>query len=143
MNGRTICIEFFFCLFQILASAGCAAVTERDDLGGLGVIPQQAFWWVENPPKSQTCTCLHCLPPILSQILINKFQIFFSDSNRNSVTNSAASQMMPSPINPRKMRTVLTIISQLTVFTSVMFPRKCAVIYHNKVHVMKNGERMV
>ena len=62
VNGQTICIEFFFCLFQILASAGCAAVTERDSLRGLGVIPQQAFWRVENPPKAQTCTCLHCLP---------------------------------------------------------------------------------
>lgn len=38
------------------------AVTEGGDFGGLGVIPQQAFWRVENPPKSQTCTCLHCLP---------------------------------------------------------------------------------
>lgn len=31
-------------------------------LGAWGIIPQQAFWRVENPPKSQTCTCLHCLP---------------------------------------------------------------------------------
>ena len=41
-----------------------------DDLGGLGVILQQAFWRVENPPKSQTCICLHCLP-ILSRIRDN------------------------------------------------------------------------
>lgn len=31
-------------------------------LGAWGIIPQQAFWRVGNPPKSQTCTCLHCLP---------------------------------------------------------------------------------
>lgn len=34
MNGRTICIEFFFCLFKFSASAEHAAVTEGDDLEG-------------------------------------------------------------------------------------------------------------
>jgi len=44
------------------ASVGRAAVTAGGDLGAWGIIPQQAFWRVGNPPKSQTCKCLHCLP---------------------------------------------------------------------------------
>ena len=34
VNGRTICIAFFFYLFQILDSAGRVAATEGDNLGG-------------------------------------------------------------------------------------------------------------
>ena len=34
VNGWTICIEFFFCLFQISASARCVTVTERNEPRG-------------------------------------------------------------------------------------------------------------
>ena len=51
VNGRTICIEFSFAYFKFSTSAGCVAVTEGGDLGGLGVIPQQAFWRVRKPAK--------------------------------------------------------------------------------------------
>lgn len=53
-----------------LASAGRVAVTEGGDLGGLGVIPQQAFWSVQSGQNRKTCICLHCLP-ILSRIRDN------------------------------------------------------------------------
>lgn len=33
-----------------------------DDLGGLGGIPQQAFWPVQSGQNRKTCICLHCLP---------------------------------------------------------------------------------
>ena len=32
-----------------------------DDLGGLGGIPQQAFWPVQSGQNRKTCICLHCL----------------------------------------------------------------------------------
>ncbi len=38
-----------------------------DDLGGLGGIPQQAFWPVQSGQNRKTCICLHCLP-VLSRI---------------------------------------------------------------------------
>ena len=61
VNGRTIGIEFFFCLFKFSASAGRAAVTEGGDLGGLGVIPQQAFWRVETRQnRKHVHVCIAC-----------------------------------------------------------------------------------
>ncbi len=47
---------------DFLASAGRVAVTEGGDLGGLGVIPQQAFWPEQSGQNRKTCICLHCLP---------------------------------------------------------------------------------
>ena len=47
---------------DFLASAGRVAVTEGGDLGGLGAIPQQAFWPVQSGQNRKTCICLHCLP---------------------------------------------------------------------------------
>lgn len=31
-------------------------------LGAWGLSLNKRFGGLENPPKSQTCTCLHCLP---------------------------------------------------------------------------------
>ena len=51
VNGRTICIEFFFCLFQILASAGCVAVTDGAELGGVGDYPSTSVLAGRKPAK--------------------------------------------------------------------------------------------
>ena len=51
---------------DFLASAGRVAVTEGGDLGGLGVIPQQAFWPDCSGQNRKTCICLHCLLFIFS-----------------------------------------------------------------------------
>ena len=55
---------------DFLASAGRVAVTEGGDLGGLGVIPQQAFWPVRSGQNRKTCICLHCLPVVIRNILL-------------------------------------------------------------------------
>ena len=47
MKKGKLQINYQLCSFpfeDFLASAGRVAVTEGGDLGGLGVIPQQAFW---------------------------------------------------------------------------------------------------
>ena len=49
------------------AFAGRAAATEGSDLGGWGLSLNKRFGGFSNPPKSQTCTCLHCLL-VLSRI---------------------------------------------------------------------------
>ena len=68
VNGRTICIEVFFCLLKIFQRPQDAQPSPNgDDLGGLGVIPQQAFWPVQSGQNRKTCICLHCLP-VLSRI---------------------------------------------------------------------------
>ena len=59
---RAITNSAAFLLKIFLASAGRVAVTEGGDLGGLGVIPQQAFWPVQSGQNRKTCICLHCLP---------------------------------------------------------------------------------
>ena len=59
---RAIINSAAFLLKIFLASAGRVAVTEGGDLGGLGVIPQQAFWPVQSGQNRKTCICLHCLP---------------------------------------------------------------------------------
>ena len=46
---------------DFLASAGRVAVTEGGDLGGLGVIPQQAFWRVETRQnRKHVHVCIAC-----------------------------------------------------------------------------------
>ena len=45
---RAITNSAAFILKIFLASTGRVAVTEGGDLGGLGVIPQQAFWPVQS-----------------------------------------------------------------------------------------------
>lgn len=64
---RAITNSAAFILKIFLASTGRVAVTEGGDLGGLGVIPQQAFWPVQSGQNRKTCICLHCLP-FLSRI---------------------------------------------------------------------------
>ena len=64
---RAITNSAAFLLKIFLASAGRVAVTEGGDLGGLGVIPQQAFWPDCSGQNRKTCICLHCLP-FLSRI---------------------------------------------------------------------------
>lgn len=59
---RAITNSAAFILKIFLASTGRVAVTEGGDLGGLGVIPQQAFWPVQSGQNRKTCICLHCLP---------------------------------------------------------------------------------
>ena len=58
---RAITNSAAFILKIFLASTGRVAVTEGGDLGGLGVIPQQAFWPVQSGQNRKTCICLHCL----------------------------------------------------------------------------------
>ena len=63
VNGLTICIESFLLPISNFQRPQDAQPSPQVTiLGAWGIIPQQAFWRVENPPKSQTCTCLHCLP---------------------------------------------------------------------------------
>ena len=58
---RAITNSAAFLLKIFLASAGRVAVTEGDDLGGLGVIPQQAFCRC-NPAKiaKHVYVCIAC-----------------------------------------------------------------------------------
>lgn len=67
---RAITNSAAFLLKIFLASAGRVAVTEGGDLGGLGVIPQQAFWPVQSGQNRKTCICLHCLPVVIRNILL-------------------------------------------------------------------------
>lgn len=65
MKKGKLQINYQLCSFpfeDFLASAGRVAVTEGGDLGGLGVIPQQAFWPDCSGQNRKTCICLHCLP---------------------------------------------------------------------------------
>ena len=51
MKKGKLQINYQLCSFpfeDFLASAGRVAVTEGGDLGGLGVIPQQAFWPMQS-----------------------------------------------------------------------------------------------
>lgn len=65
MKKGKLQINYQLCSFlfeDFLASTGRVAVTEGGDLGGLGAIPQQAFWPVQSGQNRKTCICLHCLP---------------------------------------------------------------------------------
>lgn len=55
VNGLTICIEFFFCLWKNFQRPQDAQPSPQVAiLGAWGIIiPQQAFWRVSYPPKSQ------------------------------------------------------------------------------------------
>ena len=53
VNGSTICIEFFFCLFKFSASVGRAAVTEWGRSWGLGGNPSTSILAGAIRPKSQ------------------------------------------------------------------------------------------
>ena len=67
MKKGKLQINYQLCSFpfeDFLASAGRVAVTEGGDLGGLGVIPQQAFWPEQSSQNRKTCICLHCLPQL-------------------------------------------------------------------------------
>lgn len=73
MNGRTICIEFFFCLFQISASIGRAAVTEGDNLGGMGDNPSTSVLVGAIRPKTQSMYMF----ALLANLSIYEFLQFF------------------------------------------------------------------
>ena len=63
VNGRTICIEFFFCLFEILVSAGCAAVTKGEILGAWGINPLAKVWRIKKTAKIVSIQgCIACQP---------------------------------------------------------------------------------
>ena len=61
VNGRTICIEFSFAYCKFSTSAGCVAVTEGGDLGGLGVSLNKHFGRC-NPAKiaKHVYVCIAC-----------------------------------------------------------------------------------
>lgn len=62
VNGITICIEFFFCFFKSPSVHRMRGRHRRWRSWGLGGYPSTSILASEIWPKSQTCTCLHCLP---------------------------------------------------------------------------------
>lgn len=73
MKKGKLQINYQLCSFpfeDFLAFAGRVAVTEGGDLGGLGGIPQQAFWPDCSGQNRKTCICLHCLPVVIRNILL-------------------------------------------------------------------------
>ena len=92
MKKGKLQINYQLCSFpfeDFLASAGRVAVTEGGDLGGLGVIPQQAFWPEQSGQNRKTCICLHCLPvcekTCFYEILFLLMLVFFEQKKYNRI----------------------------------------------------------